>query len=262
MDAASEGERSRPGALRLADAERELAETARVGLNQLRVAAFATAAATVLPPAAGLFREQMPTVELAVTEGDPGDTLAALHAGDHDVALAYDYPVLSGPGPDGLELEPLFVDQMCVALPAEHPLAGVDAVPLSALAYEPWCAPHHSVCRDALDLACRTAGFTPRIVSETNDYMVMQGLVAARVGVAVMPRLATAIAVRPGIAVRPLLGDVLERVTFIVTRTAGYRPAAVSTLRAALIHGVGLLDTHGLALEPFESEHTGLLNPA
>ena len=89
--------------------------------------------------------------------------------------------------------------------------------------------------------------------------MVMQGLVAAHVGVAVMPRLATAIAVRPGIVVRPLLGDVLERVTFIVTRTAGYRAAAVTELRTALIESVGALDTHGLALEPFESEQTVLV---
>lgn len=239
---------------RLADAERELAEVAHLGHRRLQVAAFATAATTVLPPAVGAFRRRLPQVALTLIEADPADSLPGLLAGEHDAALTYDYPSLASPQHEGLELDPLFVDQMCVALPVGHPLAARDDVPLTALADEPWAAPHHTVCRDALELACRTAGFAPRVMSQTNDYMVMQGLVAAGAGVAVMPRLAAAITVRPGVVVRPLLGEPLERVTFLATRSGTADTPVLAALAEELVAAIAQVSPFGLPLEAFEAE--------
>jgi DNA-binding transcriptional LysR family regulator len=176
-----------------------------------------------------------------------------LLAGDQDLAIVYDYPVL-GEAPDpAVELEPLFADHMAIALPAGHPLAGATRVSLASLSREPWVTPHSSVCRDALVFACRNAGFAPTVVTETNDCMAMQGLVAAEVGVALLPRLATAIAQRPGLVFRPRDEPVIERVTFIATRAGSYRSPAENAFWAALCSALPAADrAAALPLEAFD----------
>jgi DNA-binding transcriptional LysR family regulator len=240
----------------LADAEREVAETAKVGGRVLRVAAFPTAAATLIPSAVAAFREGSPRVDLRLTEADPPESVPALIAGDHDLALVYDYPALGGGQEAGVDLEPLFVDHMAVAVPAGHPLAYADSVRLDALSKETWLAPHSSVCRDALDFACRNAGFVPNVVSETNDYMAAQGLVAAEVGVALLPRLAVAMSRRPGVALLALSELVIERVTFIATRSGAYRSPLTDAFRAALRQAVAGISDPVLPLEDFELQQT------
>ena len=241
--------------IQLADAEREVAETARLGGRVLRVAAFPTAAATLIPAAVAAFREESPTVELRLTEADPPESVPALLAGDHDLAVVYDYPALGGGQESGVDLEPLFVDHMAVAVPAAHPLARADCVRLVELGGETWLAPHSSVCRDAVDFACRNAGFVPNVVSETNDYMAAQGLVAAGVGVALLPRLAVAMSRRPGVALLPLSDLVIERVTSIATRSGAYRSPLTDAFRTALRQAVAGISDPVLPLEDFEPQH-------
>ncbi len=106
-------------------------------------------------------------------------------------------------------------------------------------------APYDCVCRDALMHACRGAGFAPEIGSETNDYMAMQALVAARVGVAVMPRLVASMAVRDEVVILPLAPGTLTRTVSIVSRREGFSSDATTTMRA-LLHDVAA----GLASGP------------
>ena len=242
--------------VRLADAEREVAETIANGSRTIRVAAFPTASATILPPAIAAFQAAHPNVDVRLTEAEPPVALPGLLSGDYDVVLAYDYPVLAAPAPRGVDVEPLFVDQMAAALPAGHPLATRDCVTLTDLAADAWVTPHDSVCHDALLHVCRSAGFVPAVASQTNDYMAMQGLVAAGVGVAVLPRLAAAIAVRPGVVLRPLAGLVLERVTFTVTRTGSFPTPTTETFRTALRDAATTAAHPDLPLEWFDITQT------
>jgi DNA-binding transcriptional LysR family regulator len=129
----------------------------------------ATASATILPPAIAAMRTVNPRLELRLLEADPPAAIPLLTGGDCDLALVYVYPILRRPDETGIDLEALFADQMALAVPVGHPLAGAERVSLLALAAESWVAPHDSVCRDALVFACRVAGFEPRLVSETND---------------------------------------------------------------------------------------------
>ena len=235
--------------LRLADAERDTIEVARQGGGQLSLVSFPTGAATVVPPAVAGFREQLPGVRLELAEADPPVSLPRLAAGEIDLAVAYYYPILHQTHDSTLEWEELFADGMAVCLPRDHELADEDEIGLEQLSDEAFAAPYDSVCRDALVQACRDSGFTPHVVTETNDYMAIQGLVASEVGVAVIPRLVASIAIRPEVVLRPLRPGTLTRVVGIVTRRDGFRSHASTTMQELLHQAAATLTTPGLPLK-------------
>jgi DNA-binding transcriptional LysR family regulator len=234
---------------RLADAERDTIEVARRGGGTLRMVAFPTGAATLVPLAVAHFRAAMPGVRLELAEADPPAALPQLAAGEWDLAVAYRYPILHTPGDAALESEDLLTDDMAVCVPAGHPLADEEHVDLARLAGEVFVAPYDCVCRDALVHACRGVGFTPQVASETNDYMAMQGLVAAGIGVAVVPRLVASIAIRSEVVMRPLTPGTLTRVVATVSRRDGFRSTADSTMRALLRDAAATLACGPLELD-------------
>ena len=173
-------------------------------------------------------------MRLELAEADPPASLPRLAAGEIDLAVAYHYPILQQMHDSTLEWEELFADGMAVCLPADHELADEDEIALEQLSNDAFAAPYDCVCREALVQACRDSGFTPHVVTETNDYMAMQGLVASGVGVAVIPRLVASIAIRPGVLLRPLRSGTLTRVVAIVTRRDGFRSHASTTMQELL----------------------------
>jgi DNA-binding transcriptional LysR family regulator len=235
--------------LRLADAERDTIEVAREGGGRLSLVSFPTGAATVVPPAVGEFRRQHSGVRLELGEADPPASLPRLAAGEVDLVLAYDYPILEQMRDPALEWEELFADDMAVCLPRDHELADEDEIALEQLEDEAFAAPYECVCRDALVQACRDSGFTPHVVTETNDYMAMQGLVASEVGLAVMPRLVASIAIRPEVALRPLQPGTLTRIVAVVSRRDGFRSHASASMQKLLHQAAATVSTPGLPLE-------------
>ena len=235
--------------LRLADAERDTIEVAREGGGRLSLISFPTGAATVVPRAVGEFRRQHPGVRLELAEADPPVSLPRLAAGEIDLAVAYYYPIVEQMHDPTLEWEELFTDSMAACLPGDHELADEDEVALEQLADEAFAAPYDCVCRDALVQACRDSGFTPRVVTDTNDYMAMQGLVASGIGVAVIPRLVASIAIRPEVVLRPLLPGTLTRVVAVVSRRDGFRSHASTRMQQLLRQAAATLSTPGLPLK-------------
>ena len=103
-------------------------------------------------------------------------------------------------------------------------------------------------------------GFSPNVVSQTNDYLAMQGLVALGVGVALIPRLALSAGVRDGVVLRPVEDPPLVRTTSIVRRSNGHQPLAAEPLRGILRDIVPTLGASGLRLrraEPVEGRAAG-----
>lgn len=201
---------------RLDSTESELRALAGLQGGRLRLASFASAAATIVPPAIACFRERYPAVELTVVMADPGESLPRLRAGELDLALSHEpgeaceSAQVTGEGPShgrrtGLELIHLFDDPMYVAMHSGHPLAHRQRLELASFAHEPWMLSTTNTCPDArLFLhACRAAGFEPRIALQNDDYPAILGFVAARVGVALIPDMA-ARAIREDVVVREL----------------------------------------------------------
>src|SRR4051812_32777268 len=106
----------------------------------LALAAFPTAAATLLPPAIARLRAAHPALEVRVEELEPHESLPALRLGEVDLALAHEYDSIPRrPDPAFVE-HPLLDDPLRIALPAGHPHAAGPTVELADLAHERWIA--------------------------------------------------------------------------------------------------------------------------
>jgi DNA-binding transcriptional LysR family regulator len=189
---------------RLADAEAELEAIAGLRGGRLRLAAFPSAGASIMPEAIARYRELHPAVELSLEPAEPEPALAKLRGGQVDIAL--DISVSFRPPPDdGIDRLHLLDDPMYVALPRGHPLAHKRGLKLEELADESWILGTTGSCPDASVFlrACQHAGFEPRIAFNSDDYYAMQGFVAAGVGASFIPDLAL-MSVRDDIVIRSL----------------------------------------------------------
>jgi DNA-binding transcriptional LysR family regulator len=90
-----------------------------------------------------------------------------------------------------LERTLLLTESMNVALPPDHPLADRSKVKMADLRDAVWLSGYSpSSCGELVLRACRDAGFEPRVGFESDDYQVLQGFVAAGLGVTLLPDLA------------------------------------------------------------------------
>jgi DNA-binding transcriptional LysR family regulator len=105
-------------------------------------------------------------------------------------------------------------------------------VTLDDLAEEAWVQTSEaSACARRVVRICRAAGFEPRVSFESDDYLTVQGLVAAGVGVALIPQLALSQTVSYDIAVSELHPAAPVRHVVAATRGAGVSlPAAAAML--------------------------------
>ena len=117
-----------------------------------------------------------------------------------------------------------------MALPKGHRLAGKSSIRIAELADEPWLRGQcDSACRQMVTLACREAGFEPNVSYESDDYAVMQGLIAAKLGVTLLPDLALT-TLHPGVAVVPVKPKPPLRRVWAATLPEGSRPPAADAM--------------------------------
>jgi len=213
-------------------AEADLAAVLGVRAGRLRVASFPSAGASLMPLAVAAFRTQHPNVALTLAEGEPEEIAPRLRAGEFDLALLFEFPgVRERPGA-GLRTVTLLEDPMHVALPADHPLAAKPALALSDMSNQDWVQTSAaSPCARHVVRSCLAAGFEPNVTFESDDYETVQGLVAAGVGVALIPRLALT-RVHPGIVVRELAPRSPARKVVAATMSGpSVAPAAKTMIR-------------------------------
>jgi len=177
----------------LADAHlAELAVRETAGqLRSLRVGAFPSAAQHLLPDALEGLAAAHPDLELTLLHFEPPDGLAQLAAGDVDAVVTHRYPGVSWSAPTGVRLRAVLPDPLTLIVPAAHRLAGQQLIAIAELHGEVFVSgTAHDPNRIALELACATARFAPKIAFETADYAVTATLVAKGFGIALIPELA------------------------------------------------------------------------
>lgn len=203
--------RRKPRGVELTDAGVAFLERARVILNEVerafastrrtargeqgRVVVGFTASAPFhpfIPRVIRAYREMSPLVSLALEESGSSALVQGLHNEQMDAVF------IRSPVADvvGLEVTPLLEEEMVVALPAGHPLATASlandsaTLPLGALAKETFVLykrPGGPGLYDTIITACRGAGFVPRVGQEAPRIVSTLNLVAAGLGVSIVP---------------------------------------------------------------------------
>lgn len=197
---------------------------AHVGLRagRVRLAANASALATIVPRAAGVLADAHPGLELSLVEEHPVEALQLLRHGEIDVALVFRFagaPVEEGfrfvhIGDDPLHLISSRPDDSVADHAGSAWIGGCDR------------------CQEELDVVCQGFGFTPRIASHSDDMVVVQALVAAGVGVALLPGLALQAHRRPDVCATEIPG--FRRQIYAATYGDPPDPPAVAAVVAAL----------------------------
>ena len=197
---------------RLDAAENELAAHAGLRAGKVRLAAFPSALGTIVPAAAAMLRTGHPGMDLRLTEAEPPEALRMLRAGYVDVALVFRHvtgpadgtPVPGGPEEEGTRGR-LILDEPVHLVTRRKASGGPTGCDLARYAQCRWIAGCDR-CRIHLVTQCSLAGFTPKIAFTTDDYVAVQALVAAGLGVATLPDLALRAARHPGIRTAELPG--------------------------------------------------------
>jgi DNA-binding transcriptional LysR family regulator len=215
---------------RMETAEAEVAAIAAGRGGRLRTASFPTAGSTLMPQAIAAFRAAHPGVEVTLAEGEPEEMAPRLRAGEFDLVLLFEFEGVGERLGAGIRRFELLEDPLHLALPADHPLAGRKRLRLEDLREEAWVQTSAaSPCAKHVIRSCHAAGFEPNVSFESDDYQTVQGLVAAGVGVALIPELALS-AVRDDIHVRALHPASPVRKVLAATPRAAAATSAVATM--------------------------------
>jgi DNA-binding transcriptional LysR family regulator len=227
---------------RLDAAENELAAHVGLRAGRIRLAAFPSALSTIVPAAAARLEAEYPGMDLTLAEAEPPEAAHMLRAGYVDVALVFRHcqdGIAAGPPADedaGTRSRLLLDDPIYLVTRsgAEPPLPKRPS--LADYAQQRWIGGCER-CRRYLIWQCELAGFTPRIAFTTDDFVAVQALVAAGLGITTLPGLALRAARHPGIQAAALPGS--HRQVLAVTYGPGPEPPAVARLLDVLSQSSG-----------------------
>jgi DNA-binding transcriptional LysR family regulator len=188
-------------------AEHSLGSIADVPSGVVRLTAFPSGYATLVPRALAEIHQAYPEITVELSQAEVMEARDTVREGTADLAVCYrigpsHLNPLSAPGDDtGLDFawEPLLVEHFRVLLPAGHALADRKVLSVADLAAENWILAS-LLFEEILTNAAREAGFTPRVMRVADDYVAMQALVANGFGIALLPELALAAHRDPGVA--------------------------------------------------------------
>jgi DNA-binding transcriptional LysR family regulator len=200
----------------------------------LQVAAFATYARARLLPAVSHLRTRHPDLEVVICELEPIDSLEAVRDGRCDVAITFAYSLVPRRLPPGLVGQPLAEEPIQLVLPPR--LAHLaDPIDMAILAEEAWIVgARQTDDRELAARACALAGFAPRMTHAIQDYGLVLDMVAADLGVALVPALALDAPSAGGVVARTPAGPGLSRRIEAVTRPALAASPGVRALFEAL----------------------------
>ncbi|MGL3200551.1 MULTISPECIES: LysR substrate-binding domain-containing protein [Curtobacterium] len=217
----------------LTAAREDLDAVGGLARGRVRIAGFPSASSTLVPAVLATMAADSPGVVTSYVEAEPPEAVELLRRGEVDVAITFshapqDDDVLADPT---LSARVLGRDPLALVTPAGTGCA--EAVADLALQRDARWIGGCPRCRGHLLASCAASGFTPDLVLETDNAAAVVGLVAAGLGVALLPRLAlTTTVVPPGVAVTPASDELARRVEVVVARGAERVPSVGAALDA------------------------------
>jgi DNA-binding transcriptional LysR family regulator len=151
----------------------------------VRIGFTGTAGFTQLPRIARILKRDLPELAMEIHADllTPAQSSRLLDG-------SLDIGVLRPPAAEGLALRTIEVEPLVLALPVDHRLAAEPVVTLEDLRTEGFVlyADSHSAVNAAVRRSCTQAGFTPRLAHEAPGTAALLALVAAGLGVSLVPR--------------------------------------------------------------------------
>lgn len=157
--------------------------------GHVRLAFLPAVGADLLPEALAAYRSRFPNVRFTLRQSRTLETLRWLEEGQVDLCIATALPY-DRKTPE-FDHAPLLVEELYAALPPAHPLAEQPRLQLQDLRNEPFVmVSGGSGLRRVIEALCQQVGFLPQIAVEGEDLATVRGLVAAGLGISLLPALA------------------------------------------------------------------------
>jgi DNA-binding transcriptional LysR family regulator len=199
--------------------------------GRLTIGAIPSVSACLLPAAIAAFRKLHPLVELALYEGTSEIVAQWVDSGRVEFGIVQ-LPTGSG----SFDEHPLFAEPFVALISKNHSLAKQKTIALAKLADEPFIL-YKGRARDTALTACRTAGFEPRIACESSELETIRSLVAAGLGIAILPQLATRQATPKCVAVRFRDNPAVRQVALLTRTGHSTSPSAAAFREMLKRHG-------------------------
>jgi DNA-binding transcriptional LysR family regulator len=212
---------------RLHAAQADLAALARGAAGPLRIGTYQSVGNKILPALLRRFSARLPDIQIELRESHADDELlAAVERGELDLTFTM-LPPTEGP----FEVLELMRDPYVLLVPADSPLAGKRQVSLREIGEQPLVS--NRACRSVEQVHehLRARGIRPQVIFRSDDNGTVQGVVAAGLGVALVPRL-TVDETDPAVAVVDLGGRVPDRLIGIAWHRDRFRTHAAEAFSA------------------------------
>jgi DNA-binding transcriptional LysR family regulator len=211
----------------------------------VRIAAFQSAALTIVPEALKELRRLHPQLTVEFEQGEPETTLPALASSEYDLVIGESFPGLPGPLMPGITTTTILEDPLWLVMDATI-AATLDPGKniIAQLADAAWAVEaEDSAPRTWVTNECRKAGFDPKVICASEDVSVHLRFVEAGLAVAVLPGLAL-VGAAPNVRKFPTAPGMQSRKVLLAAREASSkRPAIIAVSaalqRAAAIYGSG-----------------------
>ncbi|MEU9336808.1 LysR family transcriptional regulator [Streptomyces sp. NPDC048290] len=212
-------------------AETDLEQRRGQPAGRLTVAAFASAARGLMPYVLADLAARHPALDARLSEVDPHLSVGMVAKGAVDMAVVHDWDIAPLRVPPGVERAAIGEDQCTLLVPESHPLADRTTVGRADLGGHRWvCQPPGRICHDWLLRTLRAAGHEPEIAHQADENPTLVALVAAGLGIALIPRLGRG-PLPPGVVELALDPVPVRRLYALWREGAARRPAIAETVR-------------------------------
>ncbi|MEU3735424.1 LysR substrate-binding domain-containing protein [Streptomyces sp. NPDC033538] len=172
----------------------------------LRVAGFATAIRSFLLPVVADLAGSHPRVNVLIREHEPAEALALLATDETDLALTYDYNLAPAADDPTVHPTPLWSARWGLGVPAHADVCGMTTLEVFArFRAHDWIVNSRNTADEtAIRTLASMAGFTPRVTHRADSLDLVQGMIAAQLGVGLLPLGTVPF---PGVRFLPLTGS-------------------------------------------------------
>jgi len=183
----------------------------------VRVAGFATAIRSYLLPAISGVTATYPRLRVLLREHEPAEALALLAADQADLALVYDFNLAPAMADPAMHTAPLWTARWGLGVPAGHePPAATTLAVFTQYRTHDWIGNSRNTAdEDIIRALAAVAGFTPRIAHRADSLDLVQDMIAAGLGVGLLPLGAVT---QPGVRCVPLAAPEVELRAYAVAR--------------------------------------------